>query len=128
MSIIKKVLYGIVGLVSSILGIVCFTMDTGSYEMNLQYGGDAYTGIQNASAQAANNVQDLAAICAFGFGALLLIIGLILIVYAITSKEPVEYVYRFKEIENRLCNIQNAVEKCQPVIDDEAENDNKEIN
>lgn len=47
-------------LVSLIFAIVCFTTDTsyasGSYETSQKYGGDAYTGIQNAAAQTANNV------------------------------------------------------------------------
>jgi len=43
--------------------IICFVTDTskghGGYEMSEAYGGDAYTGIQNAAAQTANNVQTL---------------------------------------------------------------------
>ena len=45
---------------SLIFAIVCFTMDVdyvrGSTESNSSYGGDAYTGIQNAAAQTATNV------------------------------------------------------------------------
>ena len=46
-----------------IFAIVCFTMDAdyarGSTESNSSYGGDAYTGIQNAAAQTATNVYYL---------------------------------------------------------------------
>lgn len=48
---------------SLIFAIVCFTMDVdyvrGSTESNSSYGGDAYTGIQNAAAQTATNVYYL---------------------------------------------------------------------
>lgn len=34
-------------------------MDNGDHEDNEYYGGDAYTGIQQAAAQTANNIQTL---------------------------------------------------------------------
>ncbi|MBO5418219.1 MAG: hypothetical protein J6A50_06440 [Clostridia bacterium] len=44
----------VIGIAVSILGI---TADCGGgYESNAYYGGDAYTGMQQASAQTANNV------------------------------------------------------------------------
>ena len=76
------------GIVSGIIAIVfAFNikgMSIGSYESNEYYGGDAYTGIQQASAQAANNVQDLARIVRTGFFALFLVIGIALICFFIT--------------------------------------------
>ena len=45
------------------------------------YGGDAYTGIQNAAATTANNVRDLNSIVAGGFFMLLLILGIAMICY-----------------------------------------------
>ena len=80
---LKQILFGLVGLISTILSFVCFGLDTGSWESSKTYGGDAYTGIQNAAAQAANNVQDAAAIMKFGFGSVLLIAGLTLILFAV---------------------------------------------
>lgn len=80
---LKQILFGLVGLVSTVLSIVCFALDTGSWESSKSYGGDAYTGIQNAAAQTANNVQDAAAIMKFGFGSVLLIAGLTLILFAV---------------------------------------------
>ncbi len=64
MPCIKKNLFAYLflalALISLVFAIVCFATDTsyatGSYESNQQYGGDAYTGIQNAAAQSANNV------------------------------------------------------------------------
>ena len=40
------------------------------------YGGDAFTGIQNAGAQTSENVMELAKIVQFGFGSVLLVAGL----------------------------------------------------
>ena len=73
------------GVVSIIFGIVCFCLDTGSYLSYQSYGGDAYTGIQHASAGTGNNVQDLAGIVKFGFGALLVVLGLALCCFFISK-------------------------------------------
>ena len=59
--------------------------DVGYWEASISYGGDAYTGIQNAAAQTANNVQDLAEIAAMGFGFLLISLGLFMIFYFSTK-------------------------------------------
>jgi len=77
------VLYCILGVVSSILAFITYGMSTGLHEGNNSYGGDAYTGIQNAAAQTANNIIDLAEIVKFGFGSLLLIAGIFLLIYGI---------------------------------------------
>lgn len=49
--------------IALIFAIVCFSSETsylyGSTKGNNQYGGDAYTGIQNAAAQTATNVYYL---------------------------------------------------------------------
>ena len=49
-----------IALLALIFAIVSFATDasgpSGSYESSKAYGGDAYTGIQNAAAQTANNV------------------------------------------------------------------------
>lgn len=73
------------GLVSVIFGIVTMGMPTGYWESSNSYGGDAYTGIQNAAAQTANNVQDLAELMAQGMGFLLISLGLFAIFYFITK-------------------------------------------
>ncbi len=69
------------GILSFILGIILACFSTGYSESSYSYGGDAYTGIQNASAQTANNIQDLAAITKFGLSALLAVAGIALIAY-----------------------------------------------
>ena len=53
------------------------------YTEHNYYGGDAYTGIQNAAADAANNASDLSGCICAGFSAVLLIAGLILICFCL---------------------------------------------
>ena len=67
------------GIISIVFSIIVFCMDNGSWENSLQYGGDAYTGIQNAAAQTANNIQALSDIFKIAFGAVLLVGGIVLI-------------------------------------------------
>lgn len=69
------------GIISVIFGIIMLTKSVGMYESSSRYGGDAYTGIQNASAQTANNIRLLSEISKFGFAFLLIAIGLIAIFY-----------------------------------------------
>ena len=72
---VSKVLI-FVGIVAIVLAIVCYVADPGSYEPQERYGGDAYTGIQNAAATTATNVRDIGRIMRLGFGSVLLISGL----------------------------------------------------
>lgn len=67
------------GFVSIIFSVIIFCMDNGSWENSLQYGGDAYTGIQNAAAKTANNIQALCDVLKIGFGALLLVAGIVIV-------------------------------------------------
>ena len=67
------------GALSVIFGLVMTGMSIGYWESAKSYGGDAYTGIQNAAAQTANNVQDLADIAMNGFAYLLIVLGLFMI-------------------------------------------------
>ena len=79
------VMFLLIGIVSVILGMVSFSMETGSYELNVSYGGDAYTGIQNAGAQAANNMVYLAEVTSFGFGAVLTVAGVVMMIFGIKT-------------------------------------------
>lgn len=76
--LIFSVITFIVGVVSVILGIACSQRYYGAYEDMLKYGGDAYTGIQQASAQAANNIIATTKAAIFGFASILIIAGLII--------------------------------------------------
>ena len=69
------------GVLSIILGFMASGYSIGSFELETSYGGDAYTGIQNAAAQTANNVRDLAKIVRFGCSSLLIVIGIALICF-----------------------------------------------
>lgn len=82
---VKNILFILVGIVSIGLSICCFNADTGQYVGENYYGGDAYTGIQHAAAETGQNVQDLAKLTANGFGSILLVSGLALIVVGIPS-------------------------------------------
>ena len=69
------------GFISIILGLIMSGMDVGSFESNLSYGGDAYTGIQNAAAQTANNIIYLAEIIKTGMSYTLVILGVAMVAY-----------------------------------------------
>ena len=69
--------------------LLCFSSEVPSGESNSIYGGDAYTGIQNASASTSRAVVELAKITRFGFGSILLIAGFTLI--GIGSTMPVQW-------------------------------------
>lgn len=75
----------VVGILSVILGFSAYGCSTGSYESNKSYGGDAYTGMQNASAQIANNVQCATEAVAGLFGNILLIGGIVIILVGANS-------------------------------------------
>ena len=61
--------------------------DIGSTEYNTEYGGDAYTGIQNAAAQTASNVYYLIICISKGIGILTSSIGLISLSYFIQKSK-----------------------------------------
>ena len=67
------------GVLSIIFGIVMFTLSDGFNVHYEYYGGDAYTGIQNAAADTAKNLTCLSQIAQFGFGFVLIVAGLIAI-------------------------------------------------
>ena len=106
----KNLVFALIGVVAIILAIVCSTMSIGGYESNEVYGGDAYTGIQQAAAQAANNVQDLADIAKFGFSSLLAVIGLICIAYGVFCK-PVNYTAAVADVNRNLIDLKSISEK-----------------
>ena len=69
------ILFIVIGSVAILLSIRCFVRYTGQYSDYITYGGEAYTGIQNAGAETANNVKATNEILSFGFGSVLLVIG-----------------------------------------------------
>lgn len=85
LSMVKPICLIVIGALSVIFSIVCFAADTGAFERQSAYGGDAYTGIQNAGAITANNVKCVAQICSIGFGGVFLLAGLTLLAVGIAS-------------------------------------------
>ena len=104
---IRNILFLIIGVLSIIFAIKIGGLSTGSFEMSLSYGGDAYTGIQNACAGAANNAIDVANILQQGFEYCLIIAGFVLVSIGGTSL--------FKVSETKPQAIDTpAEEKSQP--------------
>ena len=104
---IRNILFLIIGVLSIIFAIKIGGLSTGSFEMPLSYGGDAYTGIQNACAGAANNAIDVANILQQGFKYCLIIPGFVLVSIGGTSL--------FKVSETKPQAIDTpAEEKSQP--------------
>ena len=85
---VRSIIFMIIGVVSIIMSIVCFSSKVPYGESNSVYGGDAYTGIQNASASTSRAVVELAKITQLGFGSVLLIAGFTLI--GVGSTMPVQ--------------------------------------
>ena len=85
---VRSKIFMIIGVLSIILSYVCFSSNVPSGALNSIYGGDAYTGIQNASASTSRAVVELAKITKLGFGSVLLIAGFTLI--GIGSTIPVQ--------------------------------------
>lgn len=78
----------VIGALSIIFAIIILAADSGVFERQTSYGGDAYTGIQNAGAITANNVKCLAIICSQGFGFILLVGGALITLSGITAFIP----------------------------------------
>lgn len=69
----KKITFSIIGVVGIILAIVCLLQDVGKVAEIQYFGGDAYTGMQHASAYTANNVLALTKLVKVGFSSLLVL-------------------------------------------------------
>lgn len=82
---IRTIIFIVIGVISIGLSIRCFSFKEMDYERASMYGGDAFTGIQNAGAQTSKNVKDLAKIVQFGFGSVLLVAGLAFLGVGLTT-------------------------------------------
>ena len=81
----RSVILIVIGIVAMGLSIKCFKIDELDYAFRSVYGGEAYTGIQNAAAITSKNVKELASIVQFGFGSVLLVMGLTLVGVGLTT-------------------------------------------
>ncbi len=72
----------VLGLVLTIVGITTYNSSLyGDYIRSESYGGDAYTGIQNAAAETANNVMALEWSVREIGGVMLIAFGLVVVLY-----------------------------------------------
>lgn len=83
MRYIKSLIFVVAALCSFYFSHKCFDERAGSYVSEKTYGGDAYTGIQNAAAIAAKNAADVAEIVQKGFGYIFIVSGIILLGVAV---------------------------------------------
>ena len=113
----KSVARMAVGVLAIVLAIICFTLNTGGTERDQAYGGDAYTGIQNASAQTARNIKTLASITKVGFGSILLVTGCYLIITSLPEKGTEDALLEKKQNEKQS----EINESNSPVTETEAE-------
>lgn len=79
----------IVGIALIVLGIVSIIWGlslnySGISSSAKSYGGDAYTGIQNAASTTANNVRELGETVCSGLKGILVVIGGVIIVYGVS--------------------------------------------
>jgi hypothetical protein len=80
-------IFGIcLGVLAIVFSLVVFSGSVGYYESSQTYGGDAYTGIQNAAAQSANNIMYVGETVQMALGFFLLIQGLVMLLGAICIK------------------------------------------
>lgn len=82
---IRSVVFIVIGVVSLGLSIGCYTIEDLDYESRSIYGGDAFTGIQNAAAVTSRNIKELARIVQFGFGSVLLVMGITFVGVGVTA-------------------------------------------
>ena len=121
----------IAGILSIILSIVCFTKNSYAEELKYwtiryeSYGGDAYTGIQNAAADTGTNVvvaaRFIIKVLTFGFGSILLVAGCVLIGLAFKSKsidDKKESQQRKEENSSVSVNKNKTCPNCGEEIDD----------
>lgn len=84
-----KVFGIILGVATIALAIAVFSQGVGYYENNISYGGDAYTGIQNAAAQSANNVKYVGEMIRFALGSQMLVMGLAMLLGSLCIRTKV---------------------------------------
>lgn len=81
MKLVMNAMGAFSGILSIIFGIIVASINTGFYTSIGSYGGDAYTGIQNAAAYTAKNVLQTNRILETGLCFILIVIGLAIISY-----------------------------------------------
>ena len=102
----------LIGIFCIIVSGIVFSENGGTHTKRLTYGGDAYTGIQNAAANTSNNVALLHNLVALVSGYAFLIVGLIMIWKSICKLvEPNAYFdKKTSNTSNHECNKESSPE------------------
>ncbi|MDD7079479.1 MAG: hypothetical protein PUI06_01825 [Prevotella sp.] len=85
MKLLRTIIFVLAACLSFYFSHQCFDKMTGYRGEEHTYGGDAYTGMQNASAQSATNVYHLNNIVKDGFGWFFIVTGVALLGFAVPS-------------------------------------------
>lgn len=105
----------VAAIISLVTGVVMLALDSGNYSSHQAYGGDAYTGIQNAGATTADNVQALAVIAKCGFAFVLIVTGLTLLAIflpkvVMAKRNKVSYIPNPTACVEETLNTENDVQ------------------
>lgn len=85
MRILRSILLALIGVACLLTGIQVYKSNVGEMASYQEYGGDAYTGIQNAEVQTGGLVRIQSDIMAKGFGSIMIFGGITLIVCTIPT-------------------------------------------
>ena len=84
---IRSILFILIGAISIFLGVDLHSMNTGEVETFKEYGGDAYTGIQNTEARTCANVRLPSEIIQEGLDNLFIVAGAFIIALSIPTNK-----------------------------------------
>ena len=102
-------IFMLIGAVSVILGMICYNKEADHREIHYSYSADAYPGIQDGVAQTANNVKYLTEVTAFGFGSVLTVGGVFMLVFGIKTLSASEKAQqKDKEDEGTAANAEQT--------------------
>ena len=110
-----KMIINIVGVIAGLIillyGLTSLSPNSGSYIRSNIYGGDAYTGIQNAAADTGNNVRIVGNDIIKGIGMLEIGMGLFISLYS--GNQLVECFDDNVNIEKHVKQVEKPIEKKQ---------------
>ena len=85
MKVLRSALLAILGFLLILCGADVINMNTGHAELPQNYGGDAYTGIQNAEVRTGQLIILQSEIITYGLGSLMIYSGIGCIIFAIPT-------------------------------------------
>ena len=110
-----KIFCLVLGVLSLIMAFSVMDGSVGYYETSEKYGGDAYTGIQNAAAQTANNILYLGKTIRTALTSFLAIQGLAMILGGLCIRTKVKTAPQQPVVVAQPVAPQQPVEAAQPV-------------